>query len=95
MSLGPVSWAHGPAPALLTLLIAGHVIADFLVQKPGNVERGDAGRGYASHGAAVFVTHAVVLSPMLTTGTAAALLLVALSHLALDWIVDRRDRGRR
>lgn len=83
------SWAPSPSAALLALLIVGHVLADFLIQTRDDVEAKRRGRGFVAHGTAVFLTHLVVLVPLVSLEVAAAVLAVTLAHVGIDWVKSR------
>lgn len=83
------SWAPSPSTALLALLIVGHVLADFLVQARDDVEAKRQGRGFIAHGAAVFLTHLVLLVPLVSLEIAAAVLGITIVHVGIDWAKSR------
>lgn len=66
-------------------MIAGHVLADFLVQSRDDVEAKRRGAGFLTHGLAVLVTHLVVLAPVLSGPIAAVMVGVSAIHVAIDW----------
>ncbi len=86
MTAAVLAWAPSPAVALLWLLLAGHVIADFLVQSNAVMrEQSQVWRGFVLHGLAVFATQIVVLLPLLSVGAGIALLATSAIHGMLDW----------
>lgn len=86
MSPWPTGWLPSPAAALLVLLVAGHILADFLIQTREGARARSRGAGYLAHGAAVFATHLLLLLPLLSPGIAILVLAIALLHIGIDWI---------
>ncbi len=85
------------AVALLTLLVVGHVFADFGTQTARVAER--KGRETAvlvEHGLVTLVTHLVFVLPLLSVRVAATVLLISIVHTAQDALRARRfgDTGR-
>ncbi len=74
-----------PSTTLLVLLLAGHVLGDFLAQTEGVAERKEHGLGWMLlHGAAMTATHVVVASPFLTARLGLGLVLIGIVHTAID-----------
>lgn len=97
MSLQPGPWEPTAPTVLLLLMIAGHVLADFLIQSRDHVEAKRRGVGFLTHGLAVLVTHLVVLAPVLSGPIAAVMVGVSAIHVAIDWGKSRwisSSRGR-
>lgn len=79
----------GPA-ALLVLLVAGHVMGDFLLQSRRMAEAKELRLGpMFAHGAVVLVAHAVVAWPFLNWPLAVVLLVLAVVHTLLDIVRSR------
>lgn len=93
MSLWPTPWSPSVETALLVLLIAGHVLADFLVQTRAHVEAKRQGGGYLTHGTAVFATHMLLILPVLSVPVSALVLGISLLHVAVDWLRYRMVGG--
>lgn len=85
MSLWPSSWIPSPPLALLILMIAGHVLADFLLQTREGVEAKKRGSGYGTHGLSVLGAHLVVLAPLWSLSVGGVVAGIALLHLVVDW----------
>lgn len=85
MSLPLPSGTAAPSTALLVLLVVGHVLADFLVQRREDVEAKRRGAGYGTHGVAVFLTHLAVLLPLVSVEITVGLAVIAALHVGIDW----------
>lgn len=83
------SWTPSPTTALLVLLVAGHLLADFLVLTRDHVEAKDRGDGFARHGVFVLVTHLIVLAPMSSIYAGVAVVVVAVLHVVIDRVKCR------
>lgn len=79
----------GGAGAALALLVLGHVLADFALQTKRMVENKAQWRPLLAHGTVVTVTQTLVLAPMLTLRTAALVLAIGVSHVAIDALKTR------
>lgn len=73
-----------PDTLLFWLLLAGHLLGDFLFQTRGMVVHKARGRWLFAHAATVFLVHAAVLAPMITLPLAGTLILVAAAHAVID-----------
>lgn len=79
------AWTPTPSAALGVLLVAGHVLADFLFQTREGAEAKRRGTGFARHGTVVFVTQAALVVPLWSRAVALAVAAVTLAHVAIDW----------
>lgn len=87
---------HGAVGLSLTLLVLGHVLADFVFQSKRMVAGKDRPRGLLLHGGLVFAVHAAVYLPLLSFTSLAAILAVAVVHVLVDavkraWVRRRHD----
>lgn len=89
MTQWPTDWIPAPRTALLVLLVAGHVLADFATQTSEGIEAKRRGSGYASHAVVVFATQLLVLLPMLSVAVAAVVAAVAVLHAGIDRVKAR------
>lgn len=83
------SWTPSPTAALLVLLIAGHVLADFLFQTRDLVEAKNRGDGFLRHGIFVLLTHLAVLTPLFSMRVAGAVAAIGALHVVIDWVKCR------
>lgn len=91
MTAGPPELlALAPGEALLVLLVAGHLLADFLFQTREMVETKREGPGLLRHGAVVFVVQAAAAAPFLSLSLLGAAAGIALLHAAIDALKVRR-----
>ncbi len=74
-----------PGFVLLALLVAGHLLADFLFQTEGLVAaKRINGRAMLLHGLITGLVQVALLSPMINLPVAYGILLISLSHLVID-----------
>ncbi len=94
MSLGVGNFIESDAGVLLVLLIAGHVLADFLVQTESVAREKETGTGaLLRHGMATLVTHAVLLVPYRSAGVLLGVAALAVIHTFADWARRVLERG--
>ncbi len=86
---------HGAVGLSLTLLVLGHVLADFVFQSRRMVAAKDRPGGLLLHGGLVFVVHTVVYLPLLSLASLAAILGVSVVHVLVDAAKRARVRRRR
>lgn len=90
------SWSYPidtPAELLLTLLVCGHILADFLVQSSRVAERKRHHAGMLLlHGGLTLVTHLVLVLPFLNVKVAAGVFALAVIHTGCDWLRARLIR---
>lgn len=85
MSNGGFLLDAGPTGTLLALLLAGHVLGDFLFQTRRMVERkGESLAWLAAHAAVVTLVHALVLLPIFAGRGLVLVLALGAGHLVLD-----------
>lgn len=76
--------ATSPDGLLFWLLLAGHLLGDFLLQTRAMLAHKDRDRGLLAHATTVLAVHAAVLAPMITLPAAGVLVAVAGTHAAID-----------
>jgi hypothetical protein len=90
---GSALWDPSLPTALLALMVAGHVLADFLFQTRRGVEarrRGTAGLlPHLSHGGIVLAVHLAVLLPLISLAVAAVMVGASILHVVIDRAKDR------
>lgn len=74
----------GTGTALLVLLVAGHLLADFLTQTRWSIEAKRRGWGQRGHGVVVFLVQLVVVLPLLSAWVAAVTAAIAVVHEVVD-----------
>lgn len=79
------AWSPTPAVALGALLLAGHLLADFLFQTREHVESKRSGSGFIRHGSIVLAIHAVLVVPLWSGAVALAVAVITIAHVAIDW----------
>lgn len=84
----------GPRITLLALLVAGHLLADFLFQTRAGIEEKRAGSGYVRHGVVVFLVQLVVVLPLFTLPVLAAVAGIAVVHPVIDRLKTALSRRR-
>ncbi len=72
------------ASATLAYLLLGHILADFAFQSSKMVQNKHQSRVLLRHGGIVFVTHFVVMLPLMSFEAAVGILVIAVSHLGID-----------
>lgn len=75
-----------PLESLLLLLLAGHLLGDFLFQTRWMVERKKELRILLAHAGAVTVAHILALAPFTSLPVLGTLAGVGAVHLGIDWI---------
>jgi hypothetical protein len=70
--------------ALLALLVAGHMLADFVLQTSGMIARKHHLSGLLAHGAVVAIAHLVLLIPFFGGPAIAAVVGITAAHLIID-----------
>lgn len=78
-----------PATTLLVLLVAGHVLGDFVLQTERMVTGKRDWRWMGTHVALVAAAQAAALFPFLSSGTLVVALAIAVSHGAIDAVKVR------
>ena len=84
----------GPRITLLALLVAGHLLADFLFQTRAGVEEKRAGSGYVRHGVVVFLVQLVVVLPLFSLPVLAAVAGISVVHPVIDRLKTALSRRR-
>jgi len=88
-----LSHVTGTDPMVLRfflLLLAGHLISDFLVQTSSIARNKGSRAGTLSlHGLWTYVVHALVLFPFWSCAVLGGLAALALLHMAIDWLKPR------
>lgn len=74
----------GAPGTLLSLMLLGHALADFVFQTDGMLVRKKTRRGLAVHGAWVAVIQTATVAPYLSPATVPVILGVAAAHLLVD-----------
>jgi hypothetical protein len=70
--------------ALLALLVAGHMLADFVLQTSAMIARKHHPSGLLAHGAVVAIAHLVLLIPFFGGPAIAAVVAITAAHLIID-----------
>lgn len=85
----------GDTGTLLAMLLAGHVVADFIAQTDDMVRRKTRPTGLLAHGALVAFIHLVVVLPFARPSTLVVILLLATIHIGIDHAKQRlQDKTR-
>jgi hypothetical protein len=74
----------GPLGTALSLLMLGHILADFTFQTDGIAENKHRSKTLLLHASIVLVLHFITFSPLLTVGTAFILAVVVIIHTIID-----------
>lgn len=74
----------GSQGTVLSLLLLGHVLADFVFQSDAMVERKKTLRGLLMHGLWLTLIQALAIAPYASLGTVPVILTVAALHLLVD-----------
>lgn len=83
-----------PLESLLFLLVAGHLLGDFLLQTRWMVERKKEPKVLLAHAGAVTAAHVAALAPFFSLPVLGTLLGVGVVHLAIDWVKPHWRRER-
>lgn len=79
----------GPSGAALAFLLLGHVLGDFAFQSDWMVHRKHQAGPLVAHAATVTLAHLATFALFLTPGTVGLILLVGLTHMAIDAVKAR------
>ncbi len=94
MNFDVESFIGSNAGVLLVLLVAGHVLADFLVQTETVARGKETGAGaLLRHGIATLLTHAILLLPYWNTGVLLGIAGLAVVHTFADWARHAMEGG--
>lgn len=70
--------------ALFSLLVAGHMLADFVLQTRSMIANKHRPAGLLAHGAVVAIAHLVLLIPFFGAPALVAVLMITATHMILD-----------
>ncbi len=94
MSFGVENFVESNVGVLFVLLVAGHVLADFLVQTESIAREKERSAGaLVRHGMATFVTHVVLVVPYWSAYVLLGVAALAVVHTFVDWARRVLERG--
>jgi len=92
---GIVSLPVLPSSELLYwLLLAGHLLGDFLFRTDRDLAGTGLAHGLLAHGVAVLVLALVAVAPLLNVVLAVAVFGTAVTHIVIDFVTRQVDRGQ-